>query len=264
MKRKIKVRKLSIDIKDGIDAIALVDEPAIEKDFMLFDKQEKFKFSIDQDKQIITGPAMTADKLIYRNDGPEGDEEYYVYFSAEDIKKMSELFLKQSKVDNFNFDHNSSELVSSGYLVESWIVEDPMNDKSYALGFTKINKNDWFVSMKIEDTEVWEKVKNGEYNGFSIEGMFLSKYSKANFATKTTYKKWVTNASDVGPCDFCKGLEGKEVPWGENWSHEGYDDLVPGKVHKGCKCTWDSVIKWEASKTIEQELEDIINEYEKK
>ena len=62
--------------------------------------------------------------------------------------------------------------------------------------------------------------------------------------TKFTYvKKWMTSASDVGPCDFCKGLEGKEVPLTENWSHQGYDNLIPGKVHKGCRCYYVKIKK---------------------
>lgn len=150
---------------EWLNRIALVDEPAIEADFMAFAK-EHLMFSADEERRIITGPVMIPDKRMYRN--WEGG--VMVYFSAETIREAAYRWLLENKNHEFNLQHQDS--IASISVIESWIVEDPEKDKSAYLGFTDIPKGTWFISCKIMDESVWQAIKSGEFNGFSVEGMF--------------------------------------------------------------------------------------------
>tara|TARA_R110002072_G_scaffold128500_1_gene266291 strand:+ start:492 stop:1139 length:648 start_codon:yes stop_codon:yes gene_type:complete len=172
MEKKILI-ELFIDEADkenGLDIISFVSAPAIEKDFMHFNSEvDNFKFkSTDEEKRIVTGPAMIPNQEIVRMDA-EG-KPYFVFFTSETIEKAQEVFAKYGKTKATNFEHEESNL-DGATVVESWIVKDPKNDKSNALGFD-VPANTWMVSYKVDNDELWAKVKNGEVSGFSIEGVF--------------------------------------------------------------------------------------------
>ena len=133
-----------------------------------------WQFSEDDEKRIITGPAMKAFQMIPRRD--ENGNLFHVYFSDETIKKLSEKFLRDHKQHMTDIDH-SMEATEENTLVESWIVEDPEMDKSRALGFNP-SKGDWYVSYKINNDETWQKIKDGSLTGFSIAGQFLERHAK--------------------------------------------------------------------------------------
>ncbi len=171
MKDLIIELKVNEDDDTGVDIISFVEEPAIEVDFMYFSekKQERFK-AIDTDKRIVVGAAMLPNEKIIRFDAD--DNPYFVYFSEETVRKCAELYFKRSKQTTTNVNH-SKDVVSSGVTVmESWIVENPDMDKSKHLGYEDIPVGSWFVSYKVDNDELWEKVKNGEVLGFSVEGLF--------------------------------------------------------------------------------------------
>lgn len=129
-----------------------------------------WKFS-DDDKQIVTGPAMIPRDLIDRKD--ELGNHFHVYFSEETIEKIAAKFLSDNNTHNTDVNHNN--IVSDeNTLLESWIVEDPSKDKSSALGFN-VPKGTWMTSFKINDKDTWNKIKAGELNGFSVEGQFIEK-----------------------------------------------------------------------------------------
>ena len=134
----------------------------------------QWNFSED-DKMIITGPAMTPNILIPRKD--EDGNAFHVYFTAETIEKISRRFLAESKHNNTDVNHND-EVTTENTLLESWIVEDPEMDKSKSMGF-EIPAGTWMVSMKINNEETWNKIKNKELNGFSITGQFLERATKS-------------------------------------------------------------------------------------
>ena len=136
--------------------------------------KKEWAFAEDDDKRIITGPAMKAFQLIPRRD--EAGNLFHVYFTEETIKKLSEKFLKEHKQHMTDIDH-SMEATEENTLIESWIVEDPQMDKSKALGFNP-TKGDWYVSYKINNEETWNKIKAGKLNGFSIAGQFLERNTK--------------------------------------------------------------------------------------
>ena len=155
----------------GIDIISFVESPAIETNFMYFSKNNKQNFSaIDSEKRIVVGAAMLANEKIVREDA-EGNP-YFVYFSEDTIRKCQELFFKKGNTKKTNIDHESVKTNNGVTVVESWIVENPDMDKSKHLGYSDIPKGSWFVAYKVDDDDLWEKVKAGEVQGFSVEGVF--------------------------------------------------------------------------------------------
>lgn len=158
--------------KDGVFAISLVDEPAIEEDFVYLSKQEIELKVVDEEKRIVVGYALIPDKRIYRKMKPKGSDkevEFNIYFSAETVEKTSELFMRKLYANNITSDH--SKPVQGVSVIESWITEDAKNDKVNLYGIKPI-VGGWAVKMKIYNDEEWAKVKEGEYNGFSIEGVY--------------------------------------------------------------------------------------------
>ena len=129
----------------------------------------KFWSFSEDDKQIVTGPAMIPLQLIARKD--ELGNLFHVYFSTETIEKIARKFLADNNTHNTDVNHDG-KVVSENTLLESWIVENPELDKSKALGFN-VPKGTWMTSYKINNKETWAKIKAGELNGFSIEGSFL-------------------------------------------------------------------------------------------
>jgi hypothetical protein len=168
MEDKIKLIEWSIDDVFGeLRRISLVSEPAIELDFMLFSSDElKFK-AIDEERRVLTGPAMRPNMKIKRKDNK--GELYYGYFSEDVVRAAAQLFFKKgSNTNKTNLEHEFE--IDGVYVFESWIVEDPESDKSKVLGFTDVKKGDWFVSMKVENDVIWNNyLKTGLIRGFSVE-----------------------------------------------------------------------------------------------
>jgi hypothetical protein len=131
-------------------------------------EEMKKNFSTDDEKRIVVGPAMVPDLNIMRRDA--FGKPYYVYFTSETIKMIAEKYMKMKYIDNNDTNHNG-EAAKDVYVIESWIKEDDL-DKSIKYGFGDLPVGTWFVSMKVKNNEVWNKVKNGELNGFSVSGYF--------------------------------------------------------------------------------------------
>lgn len=169
----------------GIDAISLVEQPAIESDFIAMNAQLLQFKTQDQEKRIVMGAALIPDKPIYRK---SGDEEYYVYFSKKTVRRAMELYFKNGNQANATLEHEHT--LNGLHLVESWIVEGEQ-DKSRMYGL-EVPVGTWMVSMKVENDAIWEKfVKEGSVKGFSIEGYFANKYEMAKATVKKDkrYKK---------------------------------------------------------------------------
>ena len=159
----------------AIDAISLVESPAIEQDFVFFGKEKNnLTFAkVDEEKRMLVSPALIPNKQIFRYD-PNTDSEYYVYFSPETVRKASELYLKHNNHHKATYEHQGR--VSGVLTVESWIKEGDM-DKSKMYGYDLPNGT-WFVKMKINNDDLWQKIKAGELKGLSIEGYFTDKMEK--------------------------------------------------------------------------------------
>ena len=156
----------------AIDAISLVSAPAIEQDFVYFGKEKNnLTFAkVDEEKRMLVSPALIPNKQIFRYDANK-DSEYYVYFSPETVRKASELYLKHNNHHKATYEHQ--DRVSGVLTVESWIKEGDM-DKSKLYGFDLPNGT-WFVKMKIQNDDLWNKIKDGSLKGLSIEGYFTDK-----------------------------------------------------------------------------------------
>ena len=159
----------------AIDAISLVTSPAIEQDFVFFGKEKNnLTFAkVDEEKRMLVSPALIPNKQIFRHD-PNTDSEYYVYFSKETVRKASELYLKHNNHHKATYQHQ--DRVSGVLTVESWIKEGDQ-DKSKLYGYD-LPDGTWFVKMKIENDDLWQKIKGGELKGLSIEGYFTDKMEK--------------------------------------------------------------------------------------
>lgn len=155
----------------GINAISLVENPAIESDFLTLSKEVKL-VEVDKDKKILLGAALIPDKAILRvKDG----KEFHIFFSKDTVRKGSELFLKKGHQKESTLEHETK--LSGITVVESWIVEDAVNDKSAFYGLS-VPVGTWMVSLKVDNEEIYQKAKDGEIKGFSIEGFFADKAIK--------------------------------------------------------------------------------------
>ena len=156
----------------GVDAISIVESPAIEEQFIALSKQQiQFKVQ-NEDKRILIGAALVPNKPIYRYDEKTG-EEYYVYFAQDTIRKASELYMIKGNQNNATLEH--AEELSGLSVVESWIIEDENNDKSRAYGL-EYPVGTWVVMMKVNNEAIWnEYIKEGKVKGFSIEGWFAQR-----------------------------------------------------------------------------------------
>ena len=154
----------------GIEAVSLVESPAIESDFIALKSQEIKLAKVDDEKQILMGAALIPNKPIFR----KGEtEDYYVYFSADTVRKASELFFKNGNQNNATLEHNLA--LNDLTVVESWIVENKEKDKS-AIYDLDVPVGTWMISMKVNNSEIWNDfVKSGVVRGFSIEGYFSDK-----------------------------------------------------------------------------------------
>lgn len=134
--------------------------------------ENKLAFAVEKDQQILVGPAMVPDMEILRRDEENG-EIYYVKFSKDTIAKIQEKFMRETRLGSTNLDHNDN-IHGGSFVFESWLVEDE-NDKANSVYKLGVPVGTWMVKMKVTDPKVWEMVKEGKYQGFSIEGNFIDK-----------------------------------------------------------------------------------------
>ena len=171
---KFEIIELLIDetkVEMGVNAVSVVESPAIEESFVALNEHKIELKEVDNEKRILMGAALVPNKQIYRR---VKDKEFYIFFSEDTIRKASELFLMRSNQNNATLEHEKKMLEGMS-VVESWIIEDEKTDKSRLYNFN-LPKGTWMISMKVNNDEVWKKVKAGEVKGFSIEGYFIDKY----------------------------------------------------------------------------------------
>ena len=174
----MRVIELLIDedeLLSGIEAISIVDRPAIQENFIALSEQNKIELAeIDKEKRILMGAALIPNKNIYRQDG---EDEYYIYFSEDTVRRASELFLMRGNQNKSTLEHEAE--LHGLSVVESWIIEDENHDKSRKYDMD-LPVGTWMVSMKVNNDEVWNNyVKTGLVKGFSIEGYFTDKVNMA-------------------------------------------------------------------------------------
>tara|TARA_R110000751_G_scaffold139287_2_gene242994 strand:- start:154 stop:762 length:609 start_codon:yes stop_codon:yes gene_type:complete len=154
----------------GIEAISIVESPAIESDFVALNNQEIKLAEIDKEKRILLGALLIPNKPIYRK-SDEG--EYYIFFSKDTIVKASQMYLRNGYQNSTTLEHDQA--LKGLTLVESWIVEDEVQDKSRKYGLD-VPVGTWMGAVKVNNEEIWnEYVKTNKVKGFSIEGYFADK-----------------------------------------------------------------------------------------
>lgn len=181
----MKIVELKLDLKKeaGITAISLVELPATEEDFLTFSKKipkidesdKMMEFSVvSEEKMIIMGAAMVPEKLIPRLDQEDG-ETYFVFFTADTIRQLSEKFFLDGNINSATLEHMNT--LNGLTVVESWIVVDSEKDKSHAFGL-EYPVGTWVISMKVQNPTVWEQIKSKKVKGFSVEGIFMNQLIK--------------------------------------------------------------------------------------
>ncbi len=152
----------------GVFAMSVVEHPAMESTFVAL-KETPLQFAeVDASRKILLGAALIPDKPIYRNDE---NGEYELIFDSQTIEKAAHNFVKAGYVNNATEEHQVKLSGESVSVVESWIKEDDTHDKSLKFG---INEpiGTWFIMMRVNDEELYNKAKEGKIKGFSIEGLF--------------------------------------------------------------------------------------------
>jgi len=179
------------DDEDGVFANSLVESPAIERDFVWLNKEVAFQ-SVSDEKQLVAGPILVPNKKILRIDG-EG-KRYSVFFTPETIEMVARKFMKNKYGDAVTLEHGNK--TSGVYLTESWIIEQSAKDKSNLYGFT-LPRGTWFGVYKVDDRNIWDKVKDGTFRGFSIEGLFEHKRSNVKLSLDKNIEELTENEVEV-------------------------------------------------------------------
>lgn len=168
---KSKIKKYRVNPDDSMClALSVVDQAAVESDFICLGKQEMEKFVATENKErrMIYGCALRSDFPIYRNSKEKG--EYYLEFGKDAIDKISKDFFKNGFQSNWTEGHESE--VEGLTITEAWIKESMTMDKSLALGLDpSIALGSWFIGCYCENDEIWNAVKEGKYHGFSCEAL---------------------------------------------------------------------------------------------
>ena len=179
MTKDLPIYKITIDPEYsdgedlGIEQIAFTSNPAIKVKGMAFNHEVKLLFADDL-KYRVTAPAMIPME-IYRRDDETG--EYYVQFTAETIEQIHSKFMQDLKNrDIFNLEHDQSQQVPA-YILESWIVDNPKEDKAFSTFGIEVPKGTLMLTAQITNQEYYNELVKNEQIGFSIEGFLGLKLS---------------------------------------------------------------------------------------
>lgn len=177
-----------LELFEGVYGVSIVDSPANEKLFIKLSKDVKIEVKMaNQEKKLLTGVVLIPNQKIYRVDA--NGYEYEIFFDEDTIEKLSQDFLANGYQRNTSYNHNDDEWLKGTSIVQSWIIEDPNNDKANALGFKDLPKGTWMITMKLSD-ELWEQyIKTGKAKGFSIDAFLDMQKIKMNNNKKNKTKK---------------------------------------------------------------------------
>lgn len=167
---KLPVYKATINDEDnGMFCISLVDDPAVEINFVYCENDRKpMMFAVqDEEKRLVRGVIMEADKLIYRRD-PSGFE-YYITFDAQTIRLMAQKYIKDGFANNIDTQHNAQ--LESGVEMVQWFISDKENGVN-PKGFEDVNDHSLFAEFHVLNDEIWTSIKNSSFRGFSLAGFF--------------------------------------------------------------------------------------------
>ena len=184
---ELPIKKAIIDVEDsemGLKTVSLVSDPAIQINWIKFNKQSEIKLAIkNEDKRIIFTPVLIPNQLIYRN---IAGEEFNLMFDKETIELVEQKWVKDNLSSAVDIEH-SSKLIDGVTFFESVLL----NNERFATakGFEGLPEGTWFLTGKVESDDVWTKIKSGEVNGVSIDGIFkTAEVNKVTMSDETVIK----------------------------------------------------------------------------
>jgi hypothetical protein len=203
---------------DRVEMIALVDTPAIMRNWMAFNSQENVRFkAVDSEKRIIAGALMIPDFNIFR---VKDDKQFFVRFSRETIEAIVNKFMKEGRSSSFNYMHDENVPLSDIYIQQSFIIdsEKGMNTPE---GMETLPNGTWFGYIKVDNDEIWNDfVKTGKLKGFSVEGNFSQKENfNSNIMNKIEQmlerleKKFFSSEEAQKEFGSAKLTDGTEITW---------------------------------------------------
>lgn len=185
--KKLPLIELTINPEDNsfVSAVALVESPAIESDFIAFSKTAKQYFSANDEMKELLGAAMIPDMPIYRNSEQTG--EYVATFSKATIRQIAQVFAQKGFFNNTNIEHT---LIPA----ESYIFQSYITDEAKGINAPKgidVPDGSWIVGVKVLNDSVWQNIKSGHIKGFSVEGIFrmIDTQTTINMSQKTDLDK---------------------------------------------------------------------------
>lgn len=184
LKKKKKLKCYDVAFDSDVYCISLVQDPAIEVNYVALSKEKPLQILLEkEDKHIIVGCALVPDKPIYRRDG---DEEFYIQFSKETIEKLAHSYLANDRIYSFSTDHKDE--ADDVYIIETWLKTSE-NDKSKDYDLD-VPIGSWLIMAKVENDAIWNRIKEGELQGFSIEAIVdlkeINNKIKNNMAKENT------------------------------------------------------------------------------
>ena len=224
----MKIVELILDDNEdltGIEAISIVENPAIEEDFIALKGEQQLQLAeVDKEKRILLGALLVPNKPIYRK---SGEDEYYIYFSRDTVRKASQIYLQKGNQNNSTLEHKHS--LKGLSLVESWIVEDSKKDKT-ALYNLEYPVGTWVGAVKVNNEQVWQEfVKTGKVKGFSIEGYFADRAERPKDPTIKDLAK-IEEAEAEELLSAVRGIirNDKRYKAGKKMIMESYSDYPSG------------------------------------
>ena len=268
MDKKLKKYSIVASTSD-VYAVSLVDAPAVESNFIALSKQKQpINFKIqNEEKRMLYGVALRADFDIYRC---YGEEEFYINFDKDAVRRLMTKFMKNHAQNNFTTDH--MDFAQGLTVVESWIVENVENDKANALGLENFSEGSWIIGVKVDDDELWQSVKEGRWCGFSVEAFCdleeITKEIKNNkhksdkiMAKKSVKMDEILENIKSIISDAISDAEGEDTETQEEVVEKAAEDVVE-QVDANEEETKETVEAAEEATPEEQIAEDVIEQVE--
>ena len=185
------------ELEQGVDATALVENPAIQRNWMAFKEHKDFKFKThNEDKRILAGALMVADFPMYRN---MNGKEFFVKFSSETIEQLADRMVLNNKLTAFNFEHDANKELADMHIQQFFIINTELGVNT-PIGFEELPNGSLFAFVKVNNEQVWnDYVKTGIVKGFSIEGNFATKeeFSEQQIINELEQINKISNMSDA-------------------------------------------------------------------
>jgi uncharacterized protein YfcZ (UPF0381/DUF406 family) len=244
------------DLEQGVDATALVENPAIQRNWMAFKEHKDFKFKThNEDKRILAGALMVADFPMYRN---MNGKEFFVKFSSETIEQLADRMVLNNKLTAFNFEHDAKKELADMHIQQFFIINTELGVNT-PLGFEELPNGSLFAFVKVNNEQVWnDYVKTGIVKGFSIEGNFATKeeFSEQTFLNEfqtiinMTDKKVATSKLDELVAK-AKSLFSEDVKVEEKVEKEEEVKMAEATLTDGTIVKWEGELAEEVVITLE-------------